>query len=134
MASPQGGRSKPEVVRASLGSLSHDQGVGQVKCLGLCHVESSAQYPFTRDSKQQSFLTAAVIHWTMMQVAHHFIYSIPVVAGGAEDMVWAALARKVRQQSTNTYREKRLRLLKGPSLATGQARITKPNMALHSDR
>ncbi|CAI6002578.1 unnamed protein product [Closterium sp. NIES-64] len=45
------------------------------------------------------------------QVAHHFIYSFPPRPGGAEDMVWRTVARRVRGQFSPHYRNRRGRIL-----------------------
>ncbi|CAI5507676.1 unnamed protein product [Closterium sp. Naga37s-1] len=47
----------------------------------------------------------------MRKVAHHFIYSFPPRPGGAEDMVWRAVARRVRGQFSPRYRNRRGRIL-----------------------
>ncbi|CAI5528378.1 unnamed protein product [Closterium sp. Naga37s-1] len=44
-------------------------------------------------------------------VAHHFIYSFPPRPGGAEDMAWRAVARRVRGQFSSRYRNRRGRIL-----------------------
>ncbi|CAI5977128.1 unnamed protein product [Closterium sp. NIES-65] len=45
------------------------------------------------------------------QVAHHFIYSFPPRPGGAEDMVWRTVARRVRGRFSPHYRNRRGRIL-----------------------
>ncbi|CAI7924525.1 unnamed protein product [Closterium sp. NIES-53] len=50
-------------------------------------------------------------HIPASQVAHHFIYSFPPRPSGAEDMVWRAVARRVRGEFSPRYRNRRGRIL-----------------------
>ncbi|CAI5533446.1 unnamed protein product, partial [Closterium sp. Naga37s-1] len=50
-------------------------------------------------------------HIPASQVTHHFIYSFPPRPSGAEDMVWRAVARRVRREFSPRYRNRRGRIL-----------------------
>ncbi|CAI7811240.1 unnamed protein product [Closterium sp. NIES-53] len=65
--------------------------------LGVLHTQTEAVW------RQQ---------WVAMRkVAHHFIYSFPPRPSGAEDMVWRAVARRVRGEFSPRYRNRRGRIL-----------------------